>query len=85
MQETQEAQVLSLGQADPLEAETATYSSILAWEIPLTEEPGRIQSMGCKQSDVTEQPSERSGRFVAISLSVCQDCHILLAFFLTGI
>ena len=53
MQETQEAQVLSLGQADPLEAETATYSSILAWEIPLTEEPHRLQSLGLKELDMT--------------------------------
>ena len=42
----QETWVQSLGQEDPLEKETATYSSILAWEIPWTEEPGRIQSMG---------------------------------------
>ena len=34
------------GQEDPLEEEMATYSSILAWEIPWTEEPGRVQSMG---------------------------------------
>ena len=41
----QEMQVLSLGQEDPLEEEMATHSSILAWEIPWTEEPGRLQSM----------------------------------------
>ena len=46
MQKTQEMQVRSLGQEDPLEEETATHSSILAWEIPWTEEPGRLQSMG---------------------------------------
>ena len=40
MQETQEMQVQSLGREDPLEKETATYSSIFAWEIPWTEEPG---------------------------------------------
>ena len=39
MQETQETQVLSLGQEDPLEKEIATQSSILAWRISLTEEP----------------------------------------------
>ena len=38
-------QVLSLGQEDVLEKEMATHSSILAWEIPWTEEPGRLQSM----------------------------------------
>ena len=41
-------QVRSLGGEDPLEKETATHSSILAWEIPQTEEPSRLQSMGCK-------------------------------------
>ena len=35
-----------LGQEDPLEEERATHSSILAWKIPRTEEPGRLQSMG---------------------------------------
>ena len=44
MQESQETQVLSLGQEDPLKEELATHSSILAWEIPRTEEPGRLQS-----------------------------------------
>ena len=39
----QEIQVLSLGQEDPLEKEMATHSSILAWEIPRTEEPGGLQ------------------------------------------
>ena len=38
--------VQSLGQEGPLEKEMATYSSVLAWEIPWTEEPGRLQSMG---------------------------------------
>ena len=41
----QETWVKSLGQEDPLEKGTATYSSILAWEIPWTEEPGGLQSM----------------------------------------
>ena len=42
----QEIQVRSLGQEDPLEEGMATHSSILAWRIPWTEEPGRLQSMG---------------------------------------
>ena len=41
----QETQVWSLGQEDPLEKEMATHSSILAWEIPWTEEPGGLQSV----------------------------------------
>ena len=46
MQEVQEIWVQSLGQEDPLEYEMATHSSILAWNIPWTEEPGGLQSMG---------------------------------------
>ena len=44
-----ETRVQSLGQEDPLEKEMATHSSIFAWEIPWTEEPGRPQSMGSKR------------------------------------
>ena len=43
---TQETQVLSLGQKEPLEKEMGTHFNILAWEIPWTEEPGGLQSMG---------------------------------------
>ena len=50
----QETQVQSLGREDLLEKEMATHSSIVAWEIPLMVEPGRLQSMG-SQSDMTEQ------------------------------
>ena len=46
MEETQDTGVRSLGQGDPLEKGMATHSSILAWKIPWTEEPGRLQSMG---------------------------------------
>ena len=42
--------VQSLGREDPLEKEMATHSSILAWEIPRAEEPGRLQSMGSQKS-----------------------------------
>ena len=49
MQETQETQVQSLGQEVPLEKEMATHSSILAWEIPWTEEPGGLQTMGLQR------------------------------------
>jgi len=45
----QETQVRSLGLEDPLEKEMATHSGILAWEIPWTEEPGRLQSMGSQR------------------------------------
>ena len=49
MQETQEVWVQSLDQEDSLEEEMATHSSILAWKIWLTEEPGRPQSKGSQR------------------------------------
>ena len=45
----QETRVQSLGQKDPLEKGMAIYSSIFAWEIPWTKEPGRLQSMGSQR------------------------------------
>ena len=45
----QETRVQSLGQEDPVEEEMATQSSILAWEIPWTEKPGGVQSMGSQR------------------------------------
>ena len=42
-------QVQSLGQVDPLEEEMTTHSSIIAWKIPWTEEPGRLQSIGLQR------------------------------------
>ena len=49
MQEMQEMRVGFLGREDPLEKEMATHSSILAWRIPQTEEPGWLQSMGSQR------------------------------------
>ena len=45
----QETQVRSLGQEEPLETELATHASTLAWKIPWTKEPGRLQSMGSQR------------------------------------
>ena len=45
----QETQIQSQGQEDPLEKGMATYSSILAWRIPWTEKPGRLQFMGLQK------------------------------------
>ena len=45
----QETQVLSLDREDPLEKEVVTHSRIFAWEIPRTEEPGRLQTMGLQK------------------------------------
>ena len=49
MQETQESQFPSPGQGDPLEESMANHSSILAWRIPWTKEPGRLQSTGSQK------------------------------------
>ena len=49
----QETWVQSLGQENPLEKKMATHSSIPPWEIPWTEEPGRLQSLGLQESDMT--------------------------------
>ena len=49
MQEMQETRVQSLGWEDPLEEEMTTHSSILAWRIPWTEEPGGLESMGLQR------------------------------------
>ena len=43
-----------MGLEDPLEKEMATFSSILAWRIPLIEEPGRLQSMGLQESQLSD-------------------------------
>ena len=51
----QETWVQFLGQEDPLEKEMTIHSSILAWKIPWTEEPSRLQSMGSQESDMTSQ------------------------------
>ena len=57
MQEMQETQVRSLDGEDPLEKEMATHSSILAWRISRTEEPGGLQSMGSQSQTQLKQLS----------------------------
>ena len=54
MQGTQETQVQSLSQEDPLEKEMATHSNILSWEMPWTEEPGGYSPLGRKELDRTD-------------------------------
>ena len=51
----QETQLQSLGREDPLEKEMAIHSSTLAWKIPWTEEPGRLQSMGSQRVGTTKR------------------------------
>ena len=58
--ETQETGIQSLGREDPLEEEMATCSSVLAWEVPWTEEPGGLQSVGSHR--VRHDFDARAGR-----------------------
>ena len=51
----EETQIQSLGQEEPLEKGMTTHSSILAWKIPWTEDPGRLYSLWVAKSDITEQ------------------------------
>ena len=58
----QETWVPLLGQEDPLEKEMVTHSSILAWEIPWTEDVGGLQSMGSQELDTTERLNTKNNR-----------------------
>ena len=64
MLEMQEIQVWSLGREDPLETEIATHSSIFAWKVPQTVEPGRLQSMGLQRVGYGKQLSMGKSKFV---------------------
>ena len=55
MQERLEMWIRSLSQKDPLEEGMATHSNILAWNVPWTEKPDRLQSVGSQELDTTEQ------------------------------
>ena len=70
----QETQVQSLGENDPLEEEMTTHSSILAGKIPWTEEPGVLQSMRRKESDMNDYKHEWNikGRAVVPLPNPCQ-------------
>ena len=72
----QETWVPSPLQEGPLEEETATHSSVLAWEIPWTEEPGRLQSMGSHELDTAERLSTHTyfllGLWILFSFDSCQ-------------
>ena len=60
-----ETWVQSLGQENPLEEGLATHSSILAWRIPRTEEPGGYSSQGLKESATTERVTHKHRRIMA--------------------
>ena len=77
-----ETTVQFLGQEDPLEKRMATHSSILAWRIPLTEKPSRLQSMGTqrigrdwvtKTCTLTHHAVKLSSPYIVFSLSVLQN------------
>ena len=55
----QEIWIWSLGQEEPLEKEMATHASILAWEIPWTEEPSRLQSTASQKSQKSQQVKQQ--------------------------
>ena len=70
----QEMWIQSLGQEDPLEKEMATHSSILAWEMPWTEDPSRLQYMGLLESDITEQLNHHhTGDWVLLQWDFSED------------
>ena len=83
----QETRVQFLGQEDPLEKEMATHSSILAWRLPWTEEPGRLESTGSQELEMTEQLNHHiftflKGAYHDCMLSViCKSVAILSANF----
>ena len=70
-----ETWVRSLGWKDPLEEGMANYSSILAWRIPWTEEPGRLQYWGGKELDMTEYLSAHY--FLSIYLGIRLTGHLI--------
>ena len=74
MQEAEETWVLYLGREDPLEEGMATHSSILAWRIPQTEEPGRLQSIG-SQRDTTKAIDQARKRHLGSSSSLSDKCR----------
>ena len=66
MQEKQETWVRSLGWEDSLEEGTPTHFSILAWRIPWTEEPGRLQSIGSQVKRLSTQAPRKTGRAASL-------------------
>ena len=78
----QETQVPSLGWEDPLEEDMATHSSILAWEIPWTEEAGRYSPWGHKDSDTTESLNTHTHTHTHTRLTyVSSSCRIVCLLF----
>ena len=72
-QKLQEMWVWFLGQEDPLELETATHSSILAWKIPWTEEPGGLQSMESPKRAGHDLATKQQQSYVILIIAVMQN------------
>ena len=68
--------VQSLGQEDPLEADMATHSSILAWRIPRTEESGSYSPQGHKESDMTEATQQTHAHKDCLSPSAVNNLQL---------
>ena len=78
----QETQVPSLSQEDPLKEEVAAHSSIPAWRIPCTEEPGRLQSMGSQR---VRHTTEQLTLFKVTLPIICQSFFFLIEAMLINI
>ena len=72
-QETQKMQVRSLGWEDPLEEEMTTHSSILAWEVPWTEAPGRLVYEVTKSQTCLNRSTKES-KFIRCETLKCDSC-----------
>ena len=74
--------IRSLGREDPLEEGRATHSSVLAWRIPWTEEPGRLQSMGLQKLGVTEVTWKAHTNIIYLPVrKILQQCFYLELFY----
>ena len=73
----QETRVQALGWEDPLEEETATHSSILAWRIPWTEEPGGLQSTGLQSRTRLKRLSMHTYTSMCVFVCKCVPCTLI--------
>ena len=78
MQKMQETWVQSLGWKDPLKGGMATHSSILAWEIPWTESLAGYGPWSHKESDMTEQLSAYTHKYIFVCVCVCVCVYIYI-------
>ena len=74
MQEMRETWFQSLGWEDPLQEKIATHSSILAWKIPQTKEPGKLQSMGSQSQSRLKQLSINSLMMTSLLKKIVFGC-----------